>query len=181
MKARSATTWARRPLAALAAALLVTAASAGAAAADRAPTSGGEFCVVEVGKSVDGGFSPVKSQSCSDDPASPAFKAAGAPDVLLMEWFWNAYNSPPKLTRIIVSAADGPCDSSGYRLRPNIIWDNAISGFYTYSNCHRVTVYDGYSSDGDSAYWFDGTGDGPNVGYVGAHMNDRTSSLWIRS
>ncbi|MEV4888494.1 hypothetical protein AB0K48_03760 [Nonomuraea sp. NPDC055795] len=169
---------ARRLLAVIASALLITGLTTGAATA--AGAHDGKFCVVEVGKSVDGGFSPVKSETCSDDPASPAFTAAAAPDVLLMEWFWNAYNNPPDITRIIVSAEDGPCDSSGYRLRPNLIWDNEISGFYTYSNCRSVTIHDGYNLNGDGQYWFDGTGDGPNVGYVGDRMNDRTSSLWIR-
>ncbi|MBB5076370.1 hypothetical protein [Nonomuraea endophytica] len=140
----------------------------------------GKFCVVEVGKSVGGRFSPVKSQTCGDDPTSSAFTAAAAPDVLLMEWFWNAHNNPPEITRIIVSAEEGPCDSSGYRLRPNLIWDNEISGFYTYSDCREVTIYDGYRLNGDSQYWYDGVGNGPNVGYVGDRMNDRTSSLWIR-
>ncbi|MGW6008417.1 hypothetical protein [Streptomyces sp. NPDC055210] len=182
MNARKGAVRARRPVAMIASALLITGISTGAATAAGAPEGkrDGKFCVVEVGKSVDGGFSPVKSQTCSNDPNSSAFTAAAAPDVLLMEWFWNAYNSPPNLTRIIVSTEEGPCDSSGYRLKPNLIWDNEISGFYTYSNCHRVTIYDGYNRDGDSQYWYDGTGDGPNVGYVGARMNDRTSSLWIR-
>ncbi|ADB33081.1 hypothetical protein Kfla_4032 [Kribbella flavida DSM 17836] len=182
MNARNRAARTRRLPATIASALLVTATLTGGATAAGAHEGkqAGRFCVVEVGKSVDGGFSPVKSQTCSDDPASSVFRAAAAPDVLLMEWFWNAYNNPPKITRIIVSASDGPCDSSGYRLRPNLIWDNEISGFNAYSQCHRVTLYDGYSSNGDSAYWFDGTHDGPKVGYVGAHMNDRTSSIWIR-
>ncbi|MFI6298956.1 hypothetical protein ACIBEJ_45720 [Nonomuraea sp. NPDC050790] len=179
MNARNSAAWARRPLAVIASALLVTGISTSAATAAE-PREDGKFCVVEVGKSVDGGFSPVKSETCSDSPNSAAFRAAGAPDVLLMEWFWNAYNNPPDITRIIVSAEEGPCDSSGYRLRPNLIWDNEISGFYTYSNCRSVTIYDGYRQNGDSSYWFDGRGDGPNVGYVGDYMNDRTSSLWIR-
>jgi hypothetical protein len=182
MNVRDGATRARRPLAMIVSALLVTGISTGAATAagTHEGEPGGRFCVVEVGKSVDGGFSPVKSETCSDDPTSSAFRAAGPPDVLLMEWFWNANNNPRNLTRIIASAEDGPCDSSGYRLRPNLIWDNEISGFYAYSNCHAVTIYDGYNRDGDSQYWYDGTGDGPNVGYVGARMNDRTSSLWIR-
>jgi hypothetical protein len=164
----------------IAAALLLAGTSTGAATAtDAHPgTPAGKFCVVEVGKSVDGGFSPVKSQTCSNDPNSSAFQAAATSKVLLMEWFWNAYNSPSNLTRII--ADDGECDSSGYRLRPNLIWDNEISGFNTYSHCHSVTIYDGYSWNGDSKYWYSAVSDGPDVGYVGAFMNDRTSSLWIR-
>lgn len=79
-----------------------------------------------------------------------------------------------------MSDADGRCDSSGYRLRPNLIWDNEISGFNAFSHCRKVTLYDGYDRDGDSAYFYNATSDGPKVGYVGAHMNDRTSSLWIR-
>ncbi|MFG2026222.1 hypothetical protein [Streptomyces sp. NPDC048825] len=184
MNARKGAARARRPLAMIASVLLITGASTGAATAAGAHEDGkrdGKYCVVEVGKSVDGGFSPVKSKTCSDDPTSSAFMAADRPDVLLMEWFWNAYNSPGDVTRIVVSAEDGPCDSSGYRLRPNLIWDNEISGFYTYSNCREVTIYDGYNRDGDSQYWYDGTGDGPNVPYVGDWMNDRTSSLWIRA
>ena len=174
---------ARRSVAMVASVLVVVGISTSAAAAAGAhepPGWDGRFCVVEVGKSVDGGFSPVKSETCSDDPTSAAFTAADRPDVLLMEWFWNAYNSPPNITRIIVSGEDGPCDSSGYRIRPNIIWDNEISGFYTYGQCHSVTAYDGYSSDGDSAYWYNATSDGPDVDYVGAFMNDRISSFWIR-
>lgn len=182
MNARNGAARARRPLAMIASALLITGISTGAATAAGVHEGepDGKFCVVEVGQSVDGGFSPVKSETCSDDPTSSAFTAAAAPDVLLMEWFWNAYNSPGNVTRIIASAEDGPCNSSGYRLRPNLIWDNEISGFYTYSNCRQVTIYDGYDRDGDSQYWYD-PGDGPNVPYVGAWMNDRTSSLWIRS
>ncbi|MEU9337987.1 hypothetical protein AB0D49_33315 [Streptomyces sp. NPDC048290] len=167
-----------RLLAVMAPALLIAGMSTGAATAAGAPEGepGAKYCVIEVGRSVGGGMSPVKSQTCSDDPDSRAFTAAA--DVLLMEWFWNAYNNPSNLTRVIGS--DGPCDASGYRLKPNLIWDNEISGFNTYSGCHQVTLYDGYSWDGDSSYWYDGTHDGPDAGYVGAHMNDRTSSLWIR-
>ncbi|MFI2485648.1 hypothetical protein ACH47X_02005 [Promicromonospora kroppenstedtii] len=164
-----------------ASALLVLSISTSTAAAAAAQEPGkGRFCVVEIEKAADGGNSPVKSQTCSDDPTSAAFVAADRPDVLLMEWFWNAYNSPPHITRIIVSGEDGPCDSSGYRLGTNIIWDNEISGFYTYGQCHEVTAYDGYSQDGDSAYWFSSVSDGPDVDYVGAFMNDRISSFWIR-
>ncbi|MFF0341608.1 hypothetical protein [Kribbella sp. NPDC004875] len=179
MNARNGLVRARRSVALVAAALIVTGTSAGAAtAADSQGGKSAKYCVVTVGKSVDGGYSPVKSESCSDDPNASAFKAAAAPDVLLMEWFWNAYNSPPKLTRII--SDEGECDSSGYRLRPNLIWDNEISGFYTYSHCHKVTLYDGYSSNGDSAYWYSAVSDGPDVDWVGPYMNDRTSSIWIR-
>ncbi|WP_433159468.1 hypothetical protein [Kribbella sp. CA-247076] len=183
MNARNGATRVRRPLAMLAAALFITGISTGAATAavEHEAKPDGRFCVVEIGKAVDGGLSPVKSQTCSNDPDSSAFKAAGAPDVLLMGWFWNAYNSPPDITRIIVSAEDGPCDASGYRIRPSWLWNNEISGFYTYSNCHEVTIFDGSNWDGDYQYWLDDKGDGPNVGYVGARMNDRTSSLWIRS
>lgn len=183
MDARKGAERARRPMAMIASVLLITGVSTGAAAADDAHDGkrDGKYCVVEVGKSVGGGFSPVKSQTCSNDPNSSAFRAAAAPKILLMEWFWNAHNNPGDVTRIVVSDADQRCDSSGYRLRPNLIWDNEISGFYTYSYCREVTIYDGYDRDGDSKYWYDGTGDGPNVPYVGDWMNDRTSSLWIRA
>jgi hypothetical protein len=125
-----------------------------------------------------------RSTTCSDNPNSRSLKAAAARTVLLMEWFDNANNRPPSLTRIHGDAGD--CDRAGYRIRiqwPDSanLWNNRISGFNAYSWCNVVTGYD-LIYTGDRQTW-NGTQNLCGcvlVGWVGRRMNDRISSFWIR-
>ena len=106
-----------------------------------------------------------------------------ADDTLLMEWFENADNSPPSLTRIVADA--GPCDLDGYRLRTDggwINWDNMISGFNAYNDCEVATGYDLRNLSGDRDTW---SQNDPCscllVPWLGSFMNDRIESFWIRA
>jgi hypothetical protein len=149
------------------------------AAAGEEPRKADEYCVVVLGKSENGGMSPVRSHTCSKDPADKSLTKAAAGEVLLMEWFWNANNNPPKLTRI--HGDSGPCDSAGYKINVLYGWTNQISGFNTFSNCNVATGYDDYFANGERQTWSNYSGCGCLLqGWVGSYMNDRINSFWIR-
>ncbi|MBR7835019.1 hypothetical protein KDL01_17220 [Actinospica durhamensis] len=133
-------------------------------------------CDMVVGKAPAGQPSPVVSKTCYRTTDASARKLA-ADEVLLMEWYRNANNEPPDITRVY--ADDGPCDSSGYRITVDADWQNSISGFDTFDEyCDQVTGYANTDETGDSQYW-DGRSNPCQcvvVGYVGDRMNDRINS-----
>lgn len=146
------------------------------------PARGGRYCAIEVDKAPEGEFSPIRSQTCSDDPNAAALTRIAASETLLMEWFWNAWNDPPYLTRVYGSY--GGCDRSGYKIRPNVHWYNEISGFDSWNGCNVVTAYDHYNFTGDQQTWARGYVceciPSRDTGWIGPYMNDRIESFWIR-
>ncbi|MGP3933592.1 hypothetical protein [Nonomuraea sp. KM88] len=167
-------------LSALAAAVLLLAASAAPAAATaETPAPSGQYCVMVIGKAPPGKASPVRSHECADDYATASRKAGASDTVLLMEWFWNANNSPSNLTRI--HGDYGNCDADGYHINILDHWANNISGFNSYSRCNVVTGYNFTLWEGDRQTW---SMNKPCQcllqGWVGSYMNDRIESFWIR-
>ncbi|KUH37985.1 MULTISPECIES: hypothetical protein [Streptomyces] len=143
------------------------------------PPPADRYCVMVVDKAPDGGMSPVRSTTCSADPASKSLTRAAANTVLLMEWFEHANNKPSSLTRVHGEAGD--CDGDGYRLRATGFWANRISGFNAYSKCNVATGYDLVNLSGDRETWrMDKPCKCLLQGWVGAYMNDRVESFWIR-
>ncbi|GGU65405.1 hypothetical protein [Streptomyces lavendofoliae] len=138
-----------------------------------------QYCVIVVGKAVKGELSPVRSKTCGSSPVSKSLVKASANTVLLMEWFEHANNSPSSLTRVHGEAGD--CDADGYRLRATGFWANRISGFNAYSKCNVATGYDLVNLSGDRQTWrMDKPCKCLLQGWVGAYMNDRIESFWIR-
>ncbi|WP_228979934.1 hypothetical protein [Streptomyces sp. DH12] len=164
---------------AVAAAVALPGGSAAAAAGSAAPPPADRYSVTVVGKAPDGGMSPVRSTTCSDDPRSRTLARAAAGTVLLMEWFEHAHNKPSSLTRVHGEAGD--CDGDGYRLRATGFWANRISGFNAYSKCNVATGYDLVNLSGDRQTWrMDKPCKCLLQGWVGSYMNDRIESFWIR-
>ncbi|REE99389.1 hypothetical protein [Thermomonospora umbrina] len=164
--------------------LAVLAVFAGMGTAATAETaSAGRYCVMVVDKAADGKTSPVRSRACADD-MSTATRRAGvvegaAASTLLMEWFWNANNNPPKLVRIYGNY--GPCDSAGYRINIYDDWANQISGFNSLNECNDVTGYDLSLLQGDHERWIQHNPCACTLqGWIGPFMNDRIESFHIR-
>ncbi|MGW4640637.1 hypothetical protein ACWEN6_19030 [Sphaerisporangium sp. NPDC004334] len=163
--------------------LVVASAAPAVASAPGEAASPVRHCVVVVGKAPPGQVSPVRSSSCAADEAT-ARRQAGASDssVLLMEWFWNANNQPPDLTRVLGDY--GECDSAGYRIIVKDDWANNISGFNSYSHCNVVTGFNWPSTldwSGDEQTWSLHAPCGCVLqGWVGSFMNDRIEAFWIR-
>ncbi|MEV0597021.1 hypothetical protein [Nonomuraea cavernae] len=175
----------RQLLSMLAAAVLLLSALAAPAQSASSPgvvASPAQHCVIVLGKAPPGQPSPVRSSSCADDYATAQREAGAASSVLLMEWFWNANNQPPKLTRVLGDY--GYCDSAGYRIIVKDDWANNISGFNSYSNCNVVTGFNWPSTvdwSGDEQTWSLQAPCGCVLqGWVGSFMNDRIEAFWIR-
>jgi hypothetical protein len=151
-----------------------------AAAGAATSASGQPACAIVIGKAAPGKMSPVRDRICG---TKASVSKATKSETLLMEWFENADNSPPSLTRI--TGTSGPCDRDGYRLRTDggwINWDNEISGFNAYNDCEVATGYDLRNLSGDRQTWSEND---PCscllVPWVGGFMNDRIESFWIRA
>ncbi|POM24264.1 hypothetical protein BTM25_28920 [Actinomadura rubteroloni] len=159
-------------------------AGAGTATAATANDQSGRYCVMVVGKAAPGKASPVLSHKCADDMATATRRAgmteSAASDTLLMEWFWNANNNPPKLTRVL--GKYGPCDAQGYVINVYDDWTNQISGFNSYNDCNHVAGYDLSLQQGDYDIWEQHNPCGCTLqGWVGSFMNDRIESFRIRA
>lgn len=143
------------------------------------PTTGTD-CVIILGRAAPGQVASIRSQACQREDNFPAVATAAQRKVLLMEWFENANNRPPSLTRVY--GEDGQCDGDGYRIRVHGGWDGIISGFNSYNNCNIATGYDTYNISGDRQTWeLHKPCNCLLVDWVGDYMNDRISSFWIRS
>ncbi|MCK2215349.1 hypothetical protein MF672_016365 [Actinomadura sp. ATCC 31491] len=176
----------RRVLTAMAAALLALAglapAQAVASASEAASAQAPSYCVIVVGKAPPGEPSPIRSRACGNDYATVQRQAGAQQTVLLMEWFWNANNQPPLLTRI--HGDYGDCDSAGYRIIVKDDWANNISGFNAESHCNVVTGFNWPSTvdwSGDEQTWANYSVCAClSQGWVGSFMNDRIEAFWIR-
>ncbi|MEU7863216.1 hypothetical protein [Nonomuraea sp. NPDC049141] len=148
----------------------------------KAAAAPAKHCVIVVGKAPPGQPSPIRSSACSADYATAQREAGATATVLLMEWFWNANNSPPNLTHI--HGDYGDCDSAGYRIIVKDDWANNISGFNSYSHCNVVTGFNWPSTvdwSGDEQTWSNYSVCSCLLqGWVGSFMNDRIEAFWIR-
>ncbi|RZS43046.1 hypothetical protein EV193_10222 [Herbihabitans rhizosphaerae] len=150
-----------------------------AASAMKPSTGSGAYCVVVVGKAPADQTSPILSRTCSDDMSVATRQAGIAGETLLMEWFWNANNNPPKLTRI--HGNYGGCDAVGYRINIYDDWANNVSGFNSLNGCNVVTGYDLALAQGDNQTWSAYKACNCLLqGWVGSKMNDRIESFRIR-
>jgi len=152
--------------------------TAHAAAPVEAPADG-RYCVVVIDKLKPGeADSKVLAKKCAATPAARAALAAPLEGTLLMTWYVDAYYGGGNTE---IRSYGGPCDREGYGISDVNDgwgpwgWNDTISSFKTWNNCHDVTAYENINYGG-SAWGYNG-----NVDYVGDWANDKISSFLIRS
>ncbi len=163
--------------------LLLAAAPTGAAAAtaDTSAAAATKHCVVLVGKApADGGASPELYRYCSNKSAADARAHLKSSDALsksggrsiqataLMEWYSDHNYGGNQTT---VYGDYGPCDGSGYSLRPDSYWSANLTSARGYGTC-TVAVFH------NRALNYAATGRLP-VPNVGGALNDNVGLIQV--
>lgn len=163
-------------------------ASGSVASAASGPSTGAEaanptqFCVVVLGEAVSAKQdSPVLYQNCATSAAvaSSRLAAARVPKAgggtvtpqssdLLMTW-WADINLGGNHTQIYGSA--GPCDSAGYRVKPNDYWQTHISSISGAGQCNEVELTTRSLTYADDF--------GLPIRYIGSTLNDNVGLVKV--
>ncbi|WP_157420316.1 hypothetical protein [Actinomadura kijaniata] len=147
--------------------------------AAHAETKADRYCAVLVGKATGGKPSPVLARACDGTSAANARakmlqaskdgpQATALAATLLMTWYANTDYRVPATS---VYGSAGPCDSAGYRLRPDSYWSRNLSSARGSGSCNTARF-------ANIAGTYSRTFALP-VPYLGSALNDNVGTIWV--